>query len=493
MKKLLSVALLAVLVLYSSGLISGIHASVSFHGVITSDTTWTKNNSPYRLDGPTAVNQGVTLTMEPGVTIFLNTYYIQVNGTLLASGTDSDKITFIGGTVSLTSISSSNSVIQNAEFTGGLSVSTSAKITRSTIHGIDIGGGSPTISYNAVGAMTISRDSSPKISNNDITGAFSINGAPTIMANNIQSRPWVHSGTPTISNNKLNDGIHADASGSKVTISNNEINSKGNYPIILVAGTQADITDNKIIGNSDKPIGITVGGYLSSAKISGNQIYNCQTGISVMQSNVQISKNVIFNCDLGVNIALTAPIAGASAPYNTTPLVNVQTNSISKNIIGLQYSPYLLTSTISNNNIFDNTQYDFKLVQFSSDLTIANNWWGTTDTSAISQKIYDNNFDFNLGKVNFNPILTAPNSQAPVVPADISTPTPTSAPITTISPSQSPGESTYVPTQHPTATFSQPGTGSQFNLTFVEVAILVVLIVIAVLLGVLIFTLRNRR
>ena len=493
MQKLFPILLLIVMSLSSLALFSSVHASISFHGVITSDTTWTKNNSPYRLDGPTAVNQGVTLTMEPGVTIFLNTYYIQVNGTLIASGTDSDKITFIGGTVSLTSISSSNSIIQNAEFTGGLSISTSAKITRSTIHGIDIGGGSPTISYNSIGAMIISRGSSPNINNNHITGDFSINGAPTIMANNIQSRPWVHSGTPTISNNKLNDGIHADASGSIVTISNNEINSKSSYPIILVSGTQADIANNKIIGNSYKPIGITVIGYLSSAKIAGNQIYNCQTGISVIQSNVQISKNVIFNCDLGVNIALTAPIAGASAPYNTNPIVDVQTNSISKNTIGLQYSPYLLTSTISNNNIFDNTQYDFKLVQFSNDLTIANNWWGTTDTSAISQKIYDNNFDFNLGKANLNPILTAPNSQAPAIPTDISTPTPTSAPITTTSPSQSPAGSTYVPTQHPTATSNQPETGTQFNLTIVEVAILVVLVVIAVLLGFLIVTLRKRR
>ncbi|NLD65254.1 MAG: hypothetical protein GX648_01630, partial [Crenarchaeota archaeon] len=37
----------------------------SFHGVITQSTTWTKQNSPYTLDGPTSIGEGVTVTVEP--------------------------------------------------------------------------------------------------------------------------------------------------------------------------------------------------------------------------------------------------------------------------------------------------------------------------------------------------------------------------------------------------------------------------------------------
>jgi hypothetical protein len=52
-----------------------------------------------------AVNNGVTLTIEPGVTVNLNSFYIRVNGTLTARGTDNDKISFNGGYIVFTSVS----------------------------------------------------------------------------------------------------------------------------------------------------------------------------------------------------------------------------------------------------------------------------------------------------------------------------------------------------------------------------------------------------
>ena len=53
--------------------------STPISGIIYSDTTWTKANSPYELIGPTAVNLGATLTIEAGVVINFNGYYIRVN------------------------------------------------------------------------------------------------------------------------------------------------------------------------------------------------------------------------------------------------------------------------------------------------------------------------------------------------------------------------------------------------------------------------------
>src|SRR3990172_10271824 len=43
-------------------------ADTSVSGYITSDTTWTKANSPY-VAGNVIVNSGVTLTIEQGVTV----------------------------------------------------------------------------------------------------------------------------------------------------------------------------------------------------------------------------------------------------------------------------------------------------------------------------------------------------------------------------------------------------------------------------------------
>ena len=64
---------------------------------------------------------------------------------------------------------------------------------------------------------------------------------------------------------------------------------------------------------------------------------------------------------------------------------------------------------------------------------------GTTDIAEIDQKIWDYNDDFNLGKVNYVPFLTAANPQAMPDP---------NAPIPTL-PSTPPPETTPTPSQEP--------------------------------------------
>ena len=64
-------------------------------GVISTDTTWTVANSPYIITAKTLVEEDVTLTIQPGVTIkFVNRTYLTVRGALLALGTESQMITF---------------------------------------------------------------------------------------------------------------------------------------------------------------------------------------------------------------------------------------------------------------------------------------------------------------------------------------------------------------------------------------------------------------
>ena len=73
------------------------------------------------------------------------------------------------------------------------------------------------------------------------------------------------------------------------------------------------------------------------------------------------------------------------------------------------------------------------------DINVANNWWGTTDTTTIEEKIYDYHDDFNLGEATYTPILTEPNPQAipdPNAPIPVLTPTP--SPSTSPTPSQEP-------------------------------------------------------
>lgn len=100
MKRLFSRALLILMIV--SGVILGsivqldvVQASTTVSGVLNFDTTWTQANSPYVVTTPLLVNTGVTLTIEPGVTVHLNGTYMRVAGTLIARGTPTSPIEII--------------------------------------------------------------------------------------------------------------------------------------------------------------------------------------------------------------------------------------------------------------------------------------------------------------------------------------------------------------------------------------------------------------
>lgn len=62
---------------------------------ITSDTTWTADNSPYIVNQSISIVPGVTLTIEPNVTVMVdNGVGITISGTLIADGTADQPITF---------------------------------------------------------------------------------------------------------------------------------------------------------------------------------------------------------------------------------------------------------------------------------------------------------------------------------------------------------------------------------------------------------------
>jgi hypothetical protein len=61
----LAVILIGGLFLASAMNFGTAQASTDVSGIIFSDTTWTKANSPINITGPTAIAKGVTLTIEP--------------------------------------------------------------------------------------------------------------------------------------------------------------------------------------------------------------------------------------------------------------------------------------------------------------------------------------------------------------------------------------------------------------------------------------------
>jgi hypothetical protein len=213
------------------------------------------------------------------------------------------------------------------------------------------------------------------------------------------------------------------------------------------ANSQPTVSNNVIkSGFSDNSgtfdVALECSGY---ASIINNVLSSCETGIRVnpykgASGFPLIEKNLVINDKTGIEIrSPNDPSFGS-----TTPLI--QENLITNNTNGIVIehgNP--APPEIVNNNIYSNDINLYLGVPY--DINATNNWWGTTDTLAINQSIYDFKNDFNLGIVNFVPFLTEPNPQTMPNPSLSPSPPPTASPI----PPQSPN-----PTPTPNSTSSIP-------------------------------------
>jgi parallel beta-helix repeat protein len=127
----------------------------------------------------------------------------------------------------------------------------------------------------------------------------------------------------------------------------------------------------------------------------------------------------------------------------------------------------------------------------ASNINAANNWWGTTNTSLIDQKIWDYTDDFTLGTVNFVPFLAEPNPQALPEPTAVVTPSPTPTPTSTSVPTQSATPPPLI-SQNPTASPDQSSTqGISIAEFYTVIAVLV--LVITVLSAVIVVLVRRKK
>lgn len=371
-----SAFMIVVVALLASALIlvGNVRVGMAQGGIVTfisSDTTWTKANSPHILSGPIFVNNGVTLTVEAGATVNFNNYYITVNGTLNARGSSTDQIRFNGGSITFIGTSSAWN-----EQTGSGSIIENSILTSTSVFG-----GSPKINRNSINAA-ISVDSTATISNNVITG--SISGGSTV----------------------LNNVVIGTVSGGLVE--NNTITGE------VYAGGSSVISGNTISGG-----GVSCAG---NSRVSNNVIFNSSNGVTVSSQFFQsggypvIEKNLIRNNTNGINVGiLIRAWVGTNIPI-------IENNTIFQNSVGIRLSyvnqepshGYPLP-TIRNNNILNNSNYNFYLDTSEVNINATQNWWGTTDAQAVNLTIRDYKYDLTLGTVYFIPFLTEPNPTAPLI------------------------------------------------------------------------------
>ena len=349
-------------------------------GNITEDTTWTFANSPYVVTGTVQVLEDTTLTIEPGVTVKFNTdTSLKIDGELIAIGTVDNRITFtsnqafpVGGDWNgIKFISTADGSVFNTDtnYVSG-SIIKHVKIEYAGRSALDVGNITLYIDNSVFENITYSAIISPglntKITNNIFRG---ITGADFSCDNGVI---MVYSDQNYIENNLIENsnllGVGLFSNGS--TVKNNRFDGNG-------CGIKLNGLNNKILNN-----------VITDTKFAGIYYYSSKNS----------NNTVAFN----------------SITQNQNNGIHVHGNGNGEEI--------------TNNNIFNNSGYDF-INDSLVDIVASNNYWGTTNSSEIDNKIYDYYDDISLRKVIYEPFalqqIGLDDQTAPTLSEENPVPTPT--------------------------------------------------------------------
>lgn len=230
-------------------------------GIISTDTTFMLADSPVNVNLSVIVNEGVTLTIEPGVEIrFAENTSLQVDGELIARGTNAQPITFTidpnsfgnWGQILFTSTAASAVFDNNGNYQSGF-----------ILEFCTVGNGG------AAGDGAVESESgAPFIANCTINNNnIGVNLTGTIP-------DVVRLTSNTISDNSSN-GISI-SSFESATIENNTITDNSESGVSISTTTNATITGNTIMGNN-------------SASSNGGGI------LLISITSVSIADNIISN------------------------------------------------------------------------------------------------------------------------------------------------------------------------------------------------------
>lgn len=293
-----------------------VQASTHVSGVISADTTWTLANSPYVVTAPLLVDNGVVLTIEPGVTVYLNDTYMRVDGTLNAQGNIDEPISLICNGTSLGyllssipaiefSSESTNSIIENAVISSTHSSHTiyvdnaSPKINNCTV----INSADARAIYLESGAAIISNctitagDSMPGIS----CGSASLTGNDAqILDNTITdcgAGIAIYAGSPVVEGNLIANntgsknsglgGIRIDGVSTSPTVRNNTIVGN-NVGFNIQSSPSPTILFNNILGNIEYNVYL---GDNSNSDINATYNWWGTTDVSAINQSIKDFKN----------------------------------------------------------------------------------------------------------------------------------------------------------------------------------------------------------
>jgi parallel beta-helix repeat protein len=396
--------------------------STNVSGVLSHDTVWGKQGSPYVFVGAVGVPAGVTLTIEAGASVDLGVYYLQVNGTLNVKGTPTEKVT-------LTSNEHQTSGppvdgINNAPIGGNRNIvmaydNPTCNVENTVLNNTSIYGAS------------LFSSAKLTVRNSDLlSSGISIRGSASITGSYVTDAVNLGDGASTVTDNILLKGIYVT----------------GYLEGVLHTGTFL-VSGNNITNPDGAAINAAGSGVIKSNIIWGSDRGITQEDKTVLSATIQ--NNLILNNKYGVYLRDSQDDAV------------IKDNTFTVNQVGIYNPDGQLT--VTGNNFVDNTLYDVEAG--ASAVDAANNWWGSTDRAAIATKIYDSNDDFSLGTIIYSPFLTSANPNAPGSPADLMLPSATASPTDGV---------TFQTVNNPAASLGGFEVGVAAAVVFVAVAVVIV-------------------
>ena len=412
--KIISYSVFTLVLLLSTN----VYAALS--GFITQDTTFTIENSPYSIDGDVFISDGVTVTIDPGVT-----FQFKANSDLMQSGDYSDKSEiFVYGT--LVCEGKSDSVITFKSYFGSntsgewghIKTDLLGKIfiqyanIRYSTNGINIYKSAPMeIRIENCEFQNIESDAIKITSSNINKSYISSNGFESVERAVYSSRSFTYCSFNSITNST--NGIET-ANNSIITINNlNNLSGCG----FKISGN-CIVEDNKINGISEIAI-FLLGG---NCKVINNEIVNINSnGIKLIESsNNSISGNIFKNVD-GEGIS----IIDVHDYYNAGSDNIIKNNLIYQCSNGIKINHlhstnnFIKYNTITNcsNGIYtdDNANAVYNYCESRNNIIVSNYSYGIYSVPNNGQFNSDYDNVWNNGN-NYDPWITPGNNNISVNP-----------------------------------------------------------------------------
>jgi len=397
-------------------IIVSVSAQTSVSGLISTDTKWTKNNSPYIIDGKVSIAS--VLTIEAGVTVKLNqtsetSLNVLSGGALVIAGSYEDSVHFIPNTkgirysrvisfpeesevinnssikyATFRDINSSDCLIFLKKAKNSFSIENSVFERDSTYGSIGNGGGSN-------GVISLSMNSSSynleikdcKFLNNystDRGAAVSIYASSPTFRNCLFLNNYsTENGGAVHFYNGTSDGVFLNC-----TFTSNESAKNGGAIGHYYSG-YLQVRNSTFIGNK---------------AADGAAIYNDWNG-SYAYGYIKIVGSYFYD---NVSTASGGAIIREN-PYPWNSLDNQgEDPSITRNAFYSNNTDYIFKLQDNNKSSFETHE-------------LINNYWGFKDSTQIAQNIYDfyEDSNYETDKADFIPFLFAPNDTLVGSPSSI--------------------------------------------------------------------------